>query len=149
MKIENFLSPTDALVDVRAPDRARLIQELAARAAAGLGLEAAAIAQELTKREALGSTGMGAGIAIPHARLIEVKKPYGLVARLKRPIDFDAIDGRPVDIVFLLLLPLAESENLNALAAVARKLREGDRLDRMRRADNGAALFQALVSETP
>ncbi|KAF0186719.1 MAG: PTS system, nitrogen regulatory IIA component [Alphaproteobacteria bacterium] len=146
MNIEEFLSPTDVLVDIRASDRARLIHDLASRAAAAQGLDAASITQELMKREALGSTGMGSGIAVPHARLNEVRRPFGLLARLKRPIDFDAIDGCAVDLVFLLLLPLAQSENLNALAAVARKLREPDRLDRMRRAADAASLFRELTA---
>jgi PTS system nitrogen regulatory IIA component len=103
------------------------------------------IAQELTKRESLGSTGVGAGIAMPHARLQAVQKPFGLLARLKKPIDFDAIDGRPVDLIVLLLMPAVASEHLNALASVARKLREPDRLDRMRRAPDAASLFQELV----
>ena len=145
MKIEEFLSPADAVVDVRAADRIRLIQELAGRAAPSVGVDASTIAQELMKREALGSTGMGNGIAIPHARLREVTKPFGLLARLKRGIEFDAIDGRPVDLVFLLLLPTAQAEQLNALAAVARKLREPDRLDRLRRANDAAALFREIT----
>jgi PTS system nitrogen regulatory IIA component len=145
MKIEDLLSPEDAVVDLRAPDKAGLIQDLAARAALSLGLDKGMIAQELTKRESLGSTGVGAGIAMPHARLQAVQKPFGLLARLKKPIDFDAIDGRPVDLIVLLLMPAVASEHLNALASVARKLREPDRLDRMRRAPDAASLFQELV----
>jgi PTS system nitrogen regulatory IIA component len=145
MKIEDILTPSDALIDVRASDRSRLIQDMAGRAAAALGLDAAVIAQELIKRETLGSTGVGNGIAMPHARIQALQKPFGLLVRLKKPIDFDAIDGRPVDLVFLLLLPAVASEHLNALAAVARKLREPDRLDRMRHAPDGQALFHELV----
>jgi PTS system nitrogen regulatory IIA component len=145
MKIEDLLSQEDAVVDLRAPDKAGLIQDLAARAALSLGLDKGMIAQELTKRESLGSTGVGAGIAMPHARLQAVQKPFGLLARLKKPIDFDAIDGRPVDLIVLLLMPAVASEHLNALASVARKLREPDRLDRMRRAPDAASLFQELV----
>jgi PTS system nitrogen regulatory IIA component len=145
MKIEDILTPSDALVDVRALDRTRLIQDMAGRAASSLGLEASAIAQELIKRESLGSTGVGNGIAMPHARIQALQKPFGLLVRLKKPIDFDAIDGLPVDLVFLLLLPAVANEHLNALAAVARKLREPDRLDRMRHAPDAAALFHELV----
>lgn len=146
MKIEDFLSPTDTIVGLRAQDKARLLQELAARAASSLQLEAAGIAAEVLKREELGSTGMGNGIAIPHARLSELDTPFGLLARLKRPIDFDAIDGAPVDLVFLLLLPAAaQSECLNALAAAARKLREPDRLEKMRAAEDAAALYRELT----
>jgi nitrogen PTS system EIIA component len=145
MKIEDILTPSDALVDVRASDSARLIQDMAGRAASTLGLDASAIAQELIKRESLGSTGVGNGIAMPHARIQALQKPFGLLARLKKPIDFAAIDGRPVDLVFLLLLPTVASEHLNALAAVARKLRDPVRLDRMRHAPDAAALFHELI----
>jgi PTS system nitrogen regulatory IIA component len=146
MKIEDILAPSDALVDVRAPDRARLIHDLAARAGDALELDASVIAQELIKRESLGSTGVGNGIAIPHARIQALQKPFGLLARLKKPIDFDAIDGAPVDLVFLLLLPAVANEHLNALAAVARKLRDPVRLDRMRHAPDASTLFHELVS---
>jgi PTS system nitrogen regulatory IIA component len=145
MKIEDILTPSDTLVDLRASDRARLIQDMAGRAASALGLDASDIAQELIKRESLGSTGVGNGIAMPHARIQALQKPFGLLVRLKKPIDFDAIDGRPIDLVFLLLLPAVAGEHINALATVARKMREPGRLDRMRRAPDAAALFHELV----
>jgi PTS system nitrogen regulatory IIA component len=145
MNIQDFLSPANTIVDVRAADKARLLDDLAKRAAASLHLEPLVIAQEVSRREELGSTGMGAGIAIPHARLPELETPFGLLARLKRPIDFDAIDGQPVDVVFLLLQPAATQSDLNALASVARKLREPDRLARMRQAEDGAALFREMT----
>ncbi len=105
MEIKDFLSPVDAMIKVRAPDKTRLLQELAARAAATLNLDANLISIELLKREGLGSTGTGDGVAIPHARIPDLKKPFGTLVRLKHAIDFDSIDGKPVDIVFLLLLP--------------------------------------------
>ena len=83
------------------------------------------ILSALQQREALGSTGMGGGIAIPHARLPEVRRPFGLFARLRAPVAFDAVDERPVDLVFLLLLPTdPRGEQLNALACIARCLRD-------------------------
>ena len=104
------------------------------------------IVSELLKREGLGSTGMGNGVAIPHARFHTIKKPFGIIAKLKQPIDFDAIDGQPVDIVFMLLLPTAsEGEQLGALACVARKLRVADDLALLRRAKNAAELYAALA----
>ena len=106
------------------------------------------IATEVIKREALGSTGMGEGVAIPHARLRELKKPFGVLARLKQPIDFYAIDGKPVDLVFLLLLPVAsQGEQLNALAFVARTLRKTELLRDLRRADSSDELYQAMTGE--
>ena len=146
MHIKDFLSPSDALVDVRAADKDRLLQELAERAATALHLPADRIASELRKREDLGSTGTGGGVAIPHARMAEVKKPFGVLVRLRQPIAFDAIDGEPVDMVFLLLLPAAAAgEQLNALASVARKLRDPMSLRRLRQAADGAELHAIMV----
>jgi PTS system nitrogen regulatory IIA component len=89
---------------------------------------------------------MGSGVAIPHARFPAIEKPFGIIAKLKQPIDFDAIDGQPVDIVFVLLLPTAaEGEQLGALACVARKLRAADDLVQLRRAKNGSELYAALT----
>lgn len=145
MDIAEFLSPDDTLVDVKAPDKPRLLHDLAARAATHLQVSASDIAEEVLRREQLGSTGMGHGIAIPHAKLQGVDRAFGLFARLRRPIDFQAIDGQPVDLVFLLLQPAAAASDLNALASVARKLREPDRLTRLRRADDVSALYREIT----
>jgi len=147
MKISDFLSPSEALVNIRASDKEQLLQELAGMAASKVKLSEEEILSELLKRESLGSTGMGNGVAIPHARFQSIKKPFGLIARLKQSIEFDAIDGRPVDIVFVLLLPgSAEGEQLGALACVARKLQASDDLAQLRRAKNAAELFAALTA---
>ena len=146
MKISEFLSPTETLLNVRASDKEQLLQELARKAAAKLNLPEDDIVSELLKREGLGSTGMGNGVAIPHARFQNIEKPFGIIAKLKQPIDFDAIDGQPVDIVFVLLLPAAaEREQLGALACVARKLRAADDLVQLRRAKNASELYAALT----
>jgi PTS system nitrogen regulatory IIA component len=144
MEIKDFLSPDDALIKVRSPDKTHLLQDLAARAAAALNLDADLVSIELLKREALGSTGTGAGVAIPHARIADLKKPFGTLVRLKHAIDFDAIDGNPVDIVFLLLLPQSQGDPLNALASVARKLRDPDAIRRLRNAADNAELYRAI-----
>ena len=115
MNITDFLSPADVIVDLRAPDKARLLRDLSHRAGERLRLDGEVIARAVLGREDLGSTGTGGGVAVPHARIAEVKKPFGILACLRRPIAFDAIDGKPVDIVFLLLLPTrADGEQLNA-----------------------------------
>ena len=148
MKIKDFLSPSDVAIDVRAGDKAGLLKELAARAASALGLSAEAVASEIEKRDELGSTGIGGGVSIPHARFREVKKPFGLLVRLKQPIEFDAIDGQPVDIVFLLVLPAASQlDQLNALAAVARKLRDREVLRKLREAVDAAALYNVAKAQ--
>jgi PTS system nitrogen regulatory IIA component len=145
MKIPDLLSPTDVMIGVRAVNKRLLLGELVARAAASLGLPADQIASYLLKREELGSTGIGRGVAIPHARLPDLKKPFGLLAKLKQGLDFDAIDGQAVDIVFVLLLPgSAESEALGALALVARTLRPPENLVRLRGTKTAAELYSAI-----
>jgi nitrogen PTS system EIIA component len=146
MKISDLLSPTDVMIDVRAPNKRLLLQELAAKAATSLGLGVDQAASYLLKREELGSTGIGSGVAIPHARLPGLQRPYGLLAKLKQPIEFDAIDGQPVDIVFVLLLPAnAEDGQLGALALVARTLRSSETLSRLRRARDASELYSTIV----
>jgi PTS system nitrogen regulatory IIA component len=146
MKPVDFLAPENVLVDVEAPNKIDLIRELSRLAAAAVGIPPDQILSALHKREQLGSTGMGQGIALPHARYEQLKKPFGLLARLKRPVQFDAIDELPVDIVFLLLLPASpQGEQLNTLAIVARKLRDDKVVRDIRRASNSAGVFHALV----
>jgi PTS system nitrogen regulatory IIA component len=146
MKISDLLSPTDTMIDVRGSNKRQLLQDLAARAAATLGRPVDQVAPFLLKREELGSTGIGKGVAIPHARLPDLQRPYGVFARLRPAIDFDAIDGQPVDIVLVLLLPAAaEHEALGALALVARTLRAPENLVRLRGAKNASELYSALL----
>ena len=146
MNIKDFLSPDQALIDVRASGKAGLLRELSGRAAVALDVAADRIASELLKREELGSTGTGGGVAVPHARMAEVTRPFGILARLKNPIDFDAIDSQHVDIVFLLLLPIAPAgDQLQALASVARKLRDPSSVQRLRRAADAAELYRAIT----
>lgn len=146
MKIPDLLSPADLMIDVRAPNKSVLLQELAGKAAASLELRVDQVAPLLLKREGLGSTGIGRGVAIPHARLPELDRPFGLLAKLKQPIEFDAIDGQAVDLVFLLLLPAAaENGQLGALALVARALRPSEVLVRLRQARTVSEIYSAVA----
>ena len=146
MKISDLLLPADVMIDIKASNKPRLLQEFAAKAADSLGLHADRIAPHLLKREELGSTGIGRGVAIPHCRLPDLQRPYGLLAKLKQPIEFDAIDGEPVDIVFVLLLPAAaEDRQLGPLALVARTLRLPENLARLRSAKNASELYSAIA----
>lgn len=146
MKISDFLSPTDVALDVRESDKARLLQQLSSQAAAKVGLSANEVCTQIIKREELGSTGVGNGVALPHARLQGLTTPFGVFARLRHGIDFEAIDSQPVNIVFLLLLPDgAGASQLNALASVARALRDPETLQRIRSAADRDSLFQAIV----
>jgi len=146
MDIKDFLTPSDVFVGICSSDKIRLLEDLCRRAASILKIDADKIAADILKREELGSTGMGGGVAIPHARIADVKKPFGLLARLKSAIEFDAIDRQPVDLVFLLLLPTAPAgEQLNALALVARRLRDADTIRNARRATDPSGLYAAMA----
>jgi nitrogen PTS system EIIA component len=148
MNIADFLSPNDAMIDVAAADKRKLLSALARKAGSIVAVRPERILAELEKREELGSTGVGGGVALPHARLDQVGKPAGVFARLRKPIAFDAVDGQPVDIVFLLLLPQApDGETLGALASIARKLRKPDIATALRRARDSAEIYRVLAVE--
>jgi PTS system nitrogen regulatory IIA component len=146
MAIKDFLSLDDVIVDVRPPDKNRLLLDLSRRAATRLDLDQELVVTAILKREELGSTGTGDGTAIPHARIQDLKKPFAILARLGKPIPFDAIDGLPVDVVALLLLPVG-GEQLNALAAVARKLRDPVIAEKIRRARDEIEMYRIVAAE--
>ena len=149
MKISDFLAPADVKADVASTDKKKLLAELAREAAAKIGIGADRIAAELLKREALGSTGVGGGVAIPHARFQQVLTPFGMLVRLKKPVDYDAVDGKPVDIVSLLLLPEISGgeQQLGALASIARKLRTPVVTAALRRARDSMDMYRILTSD--
>lgn len=145
MKITDILSASSALRETRSIDKPGLLQSMSERAAAALHLEAGIVREAIFRREDLGSTGVGGGVAVPHARLGGIDRPFGMLVVLKRPIEFEAVDGKPVDIVFLLLLPLgADGDALNALACAARALRNPGTVDQLRHAADAEALYAAL-----
>lgn len=149
MEISDFLAPSDVFVGLRSSDKTRLLEDLCRRAASSLKVDADKIFANILKREELGSTGLGGGVAIPHARIADVKKPFGILARLKSAIEFDAIDRQPVDLVFLLLLPTVPAgEQLNALALVARRLRDADTTRNVRRAMDPSGLYAAMAQSS-
>jgi PTS system nitrogen regulatory IIA component len=151
MKITDFLSVNDVLIGVAATDKKKLLTELARRAGARVDVVPERMLAELLKREELGSTGMGGGVAIPHARFEQVRKPLGILVRLRKPLDFDAVDGEPVDIVFLLLLPegAPAGDQLGALAAIARRLRNPAATQALRRARDTKQMYDALTADAP
>jgi len=148
MNIADFLSASDVAVGVRAPDKGQLIADLARRASGSTGVDAAAIAQALQARERLGSTGLGKGFALPHARVPGLTRFFGAFFRLARPVDFQAIDEQPVDLVFLLLIPNeAGNDHVTALAAISRRLREAEVLKQARKAGDAGALYRLLAGD--
>ena len=152
MHLSSFISPNSVVPSLKAKTKKQLLQELSARASRLTGLQERDIFDVLLQRERLGSTGLGQGIAIPHGKLAGLKRIVGIFARLAEPIDFDAVDGEKVDIVFLLLAPEgAGADHLKALARISRLLREGQRRRQaprlegrrraLRRADRGRGLL--------
>jgi PTS system nitrogen regulatory IIA component len=148
MNIADFLSPNDVMIDVAAADKQKLLSALARKAGAIVDVRLERILAELEKREELGSTGVGGGVALPHARFDQVSKPVGVFVRLRKPIAFDAVDGQPVDIVFLLLLPQTPNgDTLGALASIARKLRKPEIATALRGARNTAEIYRTLAAQ--
>jgi PTS system nitrogen regulatory IIA component len=145
MKIGEIIQPDHIIVGLRVPDKAQLLRELAARAALALALEPSMIFNALQAREALGSTGLGKGFALPHARLEALRSRFALFARLARPIDFAAIDDRPIDLAVLLLTPAdIGSEHLATLAALSRPLRDERLLQLLRQATDAHEVYRLL-----
>ena len=149
MDFEPICRIVDTAIDLSLRDKRALLRDLAHRAAVVLNVEDDIVFSALLKREELGSTGVGNGVAIPHVRLEQVKKPFGIMARLRHPIDFNAVDGQAVDLVCLVLLSKEnDGAQLNALAGVARRLRIPDVLDDLRRAPNRVVLYNVMIGRT-
>jgi nitrogen PTS system EIIA component len=149
MEITDLISTESVVASLRATSKKQTLQELARRAAEITGLHERAIFDVLMERERLGTTGVGNGIAIPHGKLPNMNRLYGLFARLERPVDFDAIDEQPVDLIFLLLAPeSAGADHLKALARVSRLLRDKSVCEKLRGTDDGEALYALIVEST-
>ncbi|MCW5699596.1 MAG: PTS IIA-like nitrogen regulatory protein PtsN [Rhodospirillales bacterium] len=149
MEIEDLIKPDHVVAQLRATSKKQALQDLAKRAARITGEQERAIFDVLMEREKLGTTGVGNGIAIPHGKLGSLDRLYGLFARLERPIDFDAIDERPVDLIFLLLAPeSAGADHLKALARVSRLLRDKSACEKLRGTDDAEALYALLIDTT-
>jgi PTS system nitrogen regulatory IIA component len=127
MEITDFLTPQRVILDARSRDKSQLIGEVVRHFGRLVpALKPETVEAALLAREQLGSTGLGAGFALPHARIEGLDRYLGLFVRLAKPIDFDSIDGKPVRLVFVLLIP-AESavSHVAALAAISRRFRDG------------------------
>jgi PTS system nitrogen regulatory IIA component len=146
MQLADFLDCDAIKTALPAGNKRSLMQQLANFAAQRLGLEPTVVLAGLNEREQLGSTGFGHGAAIPHAKIDGLPRVYGLFARLGEPVDYKAIDGHPVDLVFLLLSPPdAGAEHLKALAAISRVARDAATLERLRGARSRDALAAVLM----
>lgn len=148
MALADLIPSGGASVDLGASSRKQALQAMAEIAAGQCGLPARTIFDAVLQRERLGSTGVGQGVAIPHARLRGITSVIGVFARLRTPVDFESIDGRPADLVFMLLAPEdAGAEHLKALARVSRLLRREDVRQRLRAAPDTDAIYAVLAGE--
>src|SRR6187431_2907922 len=146
MTITDLVAPKAILPALKVNSKKQALQELAARAASLTGQNERSVFEVLLQREKLGTTAVGYGVAIPHGKLPTLTKLFGMFARLPRPIDFEALDGQPVDLIFLLLAPEgAGADHLKALARVARLLRNPDVANKLRRSGDGEALYAVLT----
>ncbi|MEM7121029.1 MAG: PTS IIA-like nitrogen regulatory protein PtsN [Pseudomonadota bacterium] len=148
MEITDILKQDAVIAHLKAGSKKQALQELAHHAAGTVGIDERAIFDALLERERLGTTGVGLGIAIPHAKMPNLDRLHALFARLDTPVDFEAIDEQPVDLMFLLLAPeSAGADHLKALARVSRLLRNQVVCEKLRGADSAEAIF-ALLSDT-
>jgi nitrogen PTS system EIIA component len=146
MELIDLISPEGVISTLRVANKKRALQELAERAEALTGVPWREIFDALIERERLGSTGIGNGIAIPHAKLPALDRLWGVFARLETPIEFDSIDEQPVDLVFLLLAPIgAGADHLKALARVSRLLRNHTVCEKLRGSHDDSAIFSLLT----
>lgn len=148
MELSSILDPRAVRVVASANSKKRLLQEICDQANTVYGLESSTLLSSLLEREALGSTGVGRGVAIPHARIEGLDRVYGLFTRLERPVDFESLDKQSTDLIFTILAPTTEgAEHLKALALVSRTFRSEDICAKLR-ANNEAKTLYSILTET-
>ncbi|KAA0699290.1 PTS IIA-like nitrogen-regulatory protein PtsN [Neorhizobium sp. P12A] len=148
MALADLLQQDAIIPALKANSKKQLLQELAIKASKLTGLPEREIFDVILQRERLGSTGVGNGIAIPHGKLTSVKSIIGIFARLEAPVDFEALDDQPVDLVFLLLAPEgAGADHLKALSRIARVLRDQDLVAKLRATNSASAIYAFLNQE--
>lgn len=148
MTVSSLITPESVVAGLKGNGKKQVLQELSSHLARVSGLSDRAIFETLLQRERLGTTGVGQGIAIPHGRIAGLTRLVGLFARLARPVDFDALDGEPVDLVFVLLAPEdAGADHLQALARIARLFRGPTIAQKLRQTEDPAALYAILTAE--
>jgi PTS system nitrogen regulatory IIA component len=149
VEIADIIAPDGVILDLKScHSKRQVLKELSQKAAAALGLDPQHLLDALMERERLGTTGIGHGIAIPHARLAEIKRLVGLFARLDHPVDFESLDDQPSDLIFLLLAPnSADTDSLKALARISRLLRDPALRQRLRQERDREAVHRMLTQK--
>ena len=146
MTLDTLIDKQSVLANLKAPNKKQLLVELSQALASRVAIDHRLIFETLLKREKLGSTGIGQGIAIPHGKVATLPRVYGLFARLATPVEFDSIDGRPVDLVFALLAPEhAGADHLKALAKISRLLRDPAVVAKLRGTEEAESLYAILT----
>lgn len=146
MKLEDLVSFEAVIPNLKASSKKQALQELAERASKIVGIDERLIFDVLLERERLGTTGVGQGVAIPHGKLAQLNRLYGVFARLEHSIDFESIDDQPVDLIFLLLAPeAAGADHLKALAKVSRLLRNKAVCEKLRGSESADAIYALLL----
>ena len=146
MDLSDLVTPDAILPSLKANSKKQALQAIAEKAAAMTGVQEREIFETLIKREKLGSTGVGGGIAIPHGKLGGLTRIFGLFARMPKPIDFEALDEHPVDLIFLLLAPEnAGADHLKALARIARLFREPGVVQKLRASADATTIYAVLT----
>jgi PTS system nitrogen regulatory IIA component len=149
MDLSDLIEVPAIMPALKANSKKQVLQVLAERAARITDLPEREIFDTILRREKLGSTGVGNGIAIPHGKIAGIRRITGVFARLEQPVDFDSLDDQPVDLVFLLLAPEgAGADQLKALSRIARVLRDADNVNKIRGTSDAAAIH-AFLSQTP
>ena len=149
MPLTDLLTVDSVMPNLKAANKKQVLQELSERAAAVSGLPEREIFDALLQRERLGSTGVGAGVAIPHGKLTRANRIFGVFARLEKPIDFESLDGQPVDLVFMLVAPESSgADHLKALARIARILRDPTQVSTLRAARDAAGIYAVLTQQS-
>ncbi len=151
MSLTDLVSPQAVIPALKANSKKQALIEISEKAAGLSGIDSREVLDALIQRERLGSTGIGGGIAIPHGKLAKCGRIFGVFARLEKPIDFEALDDAPVDLIFLLIAPEnAGADHLNALSRAARVLRDQSLVTTLRSTRDPSALYSILVrSPTP
>jgi nitrogen PTS system EIIA component len=149
VEIADIIARDGIILDLKScQSKRQVLKELARHAAAALGLDQQNLLDALMERERLGTTGIGHGIAIPHARLAEVDRLVGLFARLEQPVDFESLDDQPSDLIFLLLAPdSADADSLKALARISRVLRDPALRQRLRQERDREVVYRLLTQK--
>ena len=147
MELNDIISPDSILANLKPNSKKQLLQELADVGSALIGKESPAVFETLLERERLGSTGVGNGVAIPHGKIPGIKNIVGVFAQLSKPVEFDAMDDQPVDIVFMLLAPEGSgADHLKALSKIARVLRDQSTLASIRNTTDSDAIYALLTT---